>query len=29
MNIKDIPWFDRPGERLSHKGVKALSSSDF
>ena len=28
MNILDIPWFDRPGERLSKKGVKALSSSD-
>ena len=28
MNIKDIPWFDRPGERLSHKGVEVLSSSD-
>ncbi|MBI2507851.1 hypothetical protein HYV89_02755 [Candidatus Woesearchaeota archaeon] len=28
MNIKDIPWFNRPGERLSQKGVEALSSSD-
>ncbi len=28
MGILDLPWYDRPGERLSHKGVKALSSSD-
>lgn len=28
MKIKDLPWFDRPGERLSQKGVEALSSSD-
>lgn len=28
MKIKDLPWFDRPGERLTQKGVEALSSSD-
>ena len=28
MNIKDLPWFDRPGERLRQKGVEALNSSD-
>ena len=28
MNIMDLPWYDRPGARLSHKGVKSLTSSD-
>ena len=28
MKVKDLPWFDRPGERLTQKGVKTLSSSD-
>ena len=28
MKVKDLPWFDRPGERLSDRGVEALSSSD-
>jgi len=27
MNIKDIPWFDRPGERLGQKGVEVLSTN--
>lgn len=29
MKIKDLPWFDRPGERLTQKSVEVLSSSDF
>ena len=28
MGILDLPWFDRPGERLKQKGVEVLSSSD-
>ena len=28
MKIKDIPWYDRPGARLSREGVGKLSNSD-
>ena len=28
MNIKDIPWYDRPGARLSREGVEKLSRVD-
>jgi len=24
MNVKDLPWFDRPGERLTQKGVDSI-----
>ena len=30
MNIKDIPWYDRPGARLTRDGVeKTLFRSRF
>src|SRR3989344_3131827 len=28
MNIKDIPWYDRPGFRLTREGVENLSNSE-
>ncbi len=28
MNIKDIPWYDRPGARLSREGVSKLTNAD-
>ena len=28
MKIKDIPWYDRPGSRLTREGVEKLSNSD-
>ena len=28
MKIKDIPWYDRPGFRLSREGVEKLSNPD-
>ena len=28
MNIKSIPWYDRPGARLNREGVETLSNSD-
>ena len=28
MNIKDIPWYDRPGNRLTREGVEKLSNAD-
>ena len=28
MKIKDIPWYDRPGFRLTREGVEKLSNPD-
>lgn len=28
MKIKDIPWYDRPGARLTREGVGKLTNSD-
>ena len=28
MKIKDIPWYDRPGFRLSREGVEKLSNPE-
>lgn len=28
MNIKDIPWYDRPGARLTRGGVEKLTNAD-
>lgn len=28
MKIKDMPWYDRPGARLTREGVEKLSNSD-
>ncbi len=28
MNIKSLPWYDRPGARLTRDGVEKLNNSD-
>ncbi len=28
MHIKDIPWYNRPGNRLKRSGVETLSDSE-